>query len=737
MVSCLLFAPVALFALLAGLGFTEYHWAKDTVLFNVPFALAFALALRHSRASADRTAWLLIAVGMALYLAGNVIFDVQEVFSEPLVWWAADVPYLACLPCLYAAIIMIVRSRIGAWQPSIALDGGIIFCGLAAILYQPVYAHLLVSDKSMARALLYSAYPLLDLTLVAIAITASMLVRHGMPRGWMALNVAFISLAIADTYYLTADLTGGYVSGGLWDAAWMFAGSMIAMSAYSKWRSSGVSKLSTGGVFLWPLLVSALVLACLFAEALGSERHTATLLLGLACLTLTLVRVSMTMAESRRMGSTHFESRTDEVTGLGNRRRFDEQLNAFVRVGHPFVLAMVDLDGFKRVNDAFGHDTGDKLLRMVASRMQDIMPESAQCCRIGGDEFALVMSAQHERSTLEMMHQLHDALRAPYKLDSGRQNAQIDASLGVGVWSEGSAAELVKRVDAAMYQSKAEGGGVSLADADTKGRSTVGELEMLQALREMQSLEGDDGIVVYYQPIVATDPSERPGVEALARWRYRGEIISPAVFIPLAEQNGLMQYVTRRVIEQAVHETARMREQHQVDLSVSVNLAVSSLMDPTLLPTIVTALQESGLPAHALKLEITESMVITDPRAAQRTVNALRDLGADILVDDYGTGYASISHLQSLKIDGLKLDRSLVSKIVEDPRMFAIVKATIEMGHALDIKVVGEGVETEGQFDTLTALGCDFIQGFYIARPMGASDLDAWLSKIDAEAEAA
>jgi diguanylate cyclase (GGDEF)-like protein len=735
LLGALLFGPIMLFTALARAGHTDYWFAKDTLLFNVPFVVAMVLSVRHARRSTDRAAWRWIAASMAMYTFGNIVYDYQDAHPG-LPWWSADVPYLATLPCLYVAITLLVRARIDRWQPSLALDGLVAFTGICALLYEPLYANLISKDASLGRTIVYSAYPLFDLMLIAAAVAASLLLRHGMSRSWLLLTASFFTFALADTWYLQADLAGTYQTGHVGDASWMVAGALVGAASLAKWRNRGVTAITSGTMLMWPMVISGAVICSMAWSAMQSEAHVVTTLTGLACLALTVARTALTLRESRLMTGAH-ESRTDEVTGLGNRRRFDEQLTRAGEGGLAFSLAIIDLDGFKRVNDAFGHDTGDRLLRMVAERIERIVDETAQCSRIGGDEFALLLPIASAADAEAVMKRLHADLRKPYRLDGGRQNAQIDASIGIAVHSGGSLADLVRDADRAMYQSKNAGGGVSVDRGHDEDRERdISELEMIQAMREAMSDESeDDGLVVYYQPIMPTSSADRAGMEALARWKHRGEVVSPAVFIPLAEQNGMMQYVTRRMLEMSVADTAAERARTGRDLVVSVNLAVSSLMDPTLLPTIRAALRESKLPASALKLEITESMVITDPKAAQRTVNGLRDLGIDVMVDDYGTGYASIGHLQSLNVDGLKLDRSLIDTVASDQRMQAIVKATIEMGHALDIKVVAEGVETIEQRQMLTQLGCDFIQGFLIGRPMPLDQLGVWLDAQSQDGE--
>lgn len=717
----LLLAPVVVFAILALVG-VPYLWPQDVVLYNVPFAVAAILAWRHAKASPDVGAWRCISVSMAVYLVANLVYSVQDTYPERFPWWTSDIFFLASLPFLYAAIIMIVRQRIGRWQPSLVLDGAIIFTGAAALLYQPLYAKLITGDENVAKMIIYGAYPVFDLVLVAMAITGAMILRHGVGKSWGLLNAAFITFAAADTWYLTKSVSGTYVDGSFSDSGWLLAGALVSMAAVTKWRNAGVHVVNARAMFFWPLLMSSAVIVTMLMYTVNGTTVAATSFMGLACLALTVARVSLSMNENRKLGSSHADSRTDEVTGLGNRRRFDEQLTARIDAGESVALCLVDLDGFKRVNDAFGHDNGDRLLRQVARQIETVMPEQVISCRIGGDEFALIMDSMDEVA----LKRLHHQLRQPFNLGP-EINVQIDSSLGASS-SDGSVkiTDLIRRADRAMYSSKASGGGVTIdCSDDAEAQEQISEIEMIHALRESLKTE-DGGLEVYYQPIVALDSHDRPGVEALARWKYQGQMISPEVFINIAEQNGMMQLLTRRVLQRSVRDLAKERAGGR-DLMLSVNLAVSSLLDPTLIPTVKRVLSECNFPASSLKLEITENMVITDPRASQRTVNQLRDMGVDVMVDDYGTGYASIGHLQTLDVDGLKLDRSLISGIEDDPRMRAIVRATIEMGHALDIKIVAEGVETHIQHELLMEMGCDFIQGYFIARPMDAASLGTWL----------
>jgi diguanylate cyclase (GGDEF)-like protein len=755
-----LFAPIALFALLISTTSQVYNPFRNTLLYNVPFIVAAYHAWRHSRISQDRWAWRLISFGVLSSMVGNLLYDAAHYYSSPLPWWASDAASLMLPLCMYGAITLLVRARVNVWQPSTALDGLIIAFGAAALLYQTVYAPLLSHGDKAMQSIVYAAYPIADLMLIALAASASFLLRHGLRSGWGALHMAFIAFTVTDTAFLYDAADKAYSSGGMRDTGWMIAVALIGVAALSRWQNRGVENIDASSVIFWPVSMSFIMIAYLAGGVMHGTSREAANMLGLACLAMTVARVALTIREGHKMFSMRRESRTDEVTGLGNRRSFDENLAKAVARQSPFALIMMDLDGFKQINDGFGHEIGDMVLIEVAKRIDHVTPENTVSARIGGDEFALIVQGAGEDRLRRVADQLLSAIQGPYvfEVQIGEQgeiltgdaaqaakesseavetnsiNATIGVSIGCSLYPrDGGELELVRFADSAMYQIKKSGGGVNVHKpmGGTCEDIHANQFQMLKDLRQaLHRDSAENRLTVHYQPIEPVNPGDPRVIEALVRWQRDGQLVPPGAFISLAETGGLMQKMTEKVLDQSLADLAEQRTAGH-DLSVSVNLAVSSLLDPTLMDTVRRALARHDVPATCLKLEITESMIILDPRTAKRTVDALRELGVGVMIDDYGTGYSSIAHLQQLNISGLKIDRSFVADMLDPDkdRVQLIVQSVIDMARAMDIHVVAEGVETAQQLQALTDMGCNYIQGFYIARPMPADKLSAWFDR--------
>jgi diguanylate cyclase (GGDEF)-like protein len=420
----------------------------------------------------------------------------------------------------------------------------------------------------------------------------------------------------------------------------------------------------------------------------------------------------------------------DPLTGLGNRTMLANRLQVVIRdsaaTGDPFCLLLIDLDRFKEVNDTLGHHCGDELLIGVARRLVGTSRATDAVARLGGDEFAVVLpqvnSSEH---ALEVASRLLAAIREPVTLDGIL--VDIDASIGLSRYPEDgtTAAELLKHADVAMYAAKRSNGGI--AEYDPKqDEHTPSKLRLQSDLRE--GIERGE-LVVHYQPKINLTSGNPSGAEALVRWLHpeRG-LLSPAAFIPAAEESGLIDLVTVDVLNQALRQvSAWSAAGHR--LPVSVNVPARSLADPTFPDTVGAALAQHNVPPELLTLEITESSLIVDPVRAREILERLHADRVDISIDDFGTGYSSLAHLRELPQQELKIDRSLVTAMCDQPRDEWIVRAVIDLAKGLRLRVVAEGVETEQTMSALRALGCDEAQGYHISKPLPAADFTAWLER--------
>ena len=416
----------------------------------------------------------------------------------------------------------------------------------------------------------------------------------------------------------------------------------------------------------------------------------------------------------------------DALTGLPNRRSFVQSLERAVaradRLGQRLSLLIADLDLFKNINDGFGHAVGDRLLEAVALRLRELAGPQACLARLGGDEFALLI----ENSGAGM----EDAARAetliaeltrPFVLDDV---GEVCVSASVGISScpqDGTEAHaLLRNADAALYLAKAQGRGLARCYEVSLTRSARQRVTLESRLR--RAIE-EERMVLHYQPLVRAADGAVIGVEALVRWHDETQgLVPPMAFIPLAEESGLIAPLGEWVLNAACAQMQRWRGAGGGLQSIAVNLSARQFVLQDVVAMVGAALQRSGLPAEALELEITESVLLEHGEAAIDTLERLRALGVRLSIDDFGTGYSSLSYLKRLPIDKLKIDRSFVSSLPDDGGGTEIVTAVIAMARALHLAVLAEGVETLAQRDFLTQLGCDYFQGYLFSRPRPASD---------------
>ncbi len=413
----------------------------------------------------------------------------------------------------------------------------------------------------------------------------------------------------------------------------------------------------------------------------------------------------------------------DELTGLANRRLLGTRLASAVEAGQVAVLLM-DLDSFAHVNNNLGHSVGDRLLRMVADRLREAVPDHGVTARFGGDEFAVLLPGADDVEALACAGAVRDAFGLPFDLDGIAVG--VDLSVGVAVAERDADPVTVLRwADLALYAAKGNRTGLEVyrPELDAAGSSRLG---LLADLRDAIS---DRALTVHYQPQVDISSGRVVGVEALVRWQHpRYGALSPDEFIPLAEHSSLITPLTVIVLETALRD---LRSWNGGDgLSMAVNMSPRSLLDPGIVEHVRRALEEAQVPPSSLTLEITENSLMSDPEGAIAALESLRALGVRLSIDDLGTGYSSLAYLQRLPVDEVKIDRSFVM-VFPDPSAEAVVGAIVDLAHRLHRHVVAEGVEQAETMVALQELGCDVAQGYHIARPMPADQLAAFLDARD------
>ncbi|ANM16550.1 GGDEF/EAL domain-containing protein [Rhizobium sp. N541] len=416
-----------------------------------------------------------------------------------------------------------------------------------------------------------------------------------------------------------------------------------------------------------------------------------------------------------------FEAGHDSLSGLLNRHGLLGLLEELEGLGSsPPRLYLVDLDGFKAVNDAWGHAVGDDLIRLVSTALVGCHPEVVAAARLGGDEFALVHVGS---ATCEEMEKTILALFAePFKIDG--RTIEVGASIGAAAGDgDIEPLELLRRADMALYRAKANGRGQAIEYDPELDEERIAELEGL-----LKGAISTGAIEAVFQPLVSATTGAVTGLEALARWRTPTGHISPEIFIPLAERCGLIDALGVHMLRTSI-EHARSWP----DLALSVNVSPIQLCNPEFAAEVISVLQELDFNPKRLTLEITEGVLMTNPDQARRSIDQLKRVGIKFALDDFGCGYASIGALRQFGFDRMKIDRSLVSALDEGANGADVLRATISLATALQIPVTAEGIETSRQATILREAGCDQLQGYLIGRPMSARDIS---SKLEEESAA-
>jgi diguanylate cyclase (GGDEF)-like protein len=478
----------------------------------------------------------------------------------------------------------------------------------------------------------------------------------------------------------------------------------------------------------------------LLVEDVRVQGMTSSILLGLAPVAVVVADFSIWLLpmlvlplvgvqhSARVAARRQYEALHDGLTGLANRvlfhRRTDRALTEGRATGGQVAVMLLDLDHFKEVNDTLGHHVGDDVLRQVAGRVGDGLPDGVTLARLGGDEFAVLLPAAGAvAEVVEVARQVVSRLHEPIVADGIRIGVQ--ASIGIAHQSVADATRdlLLQRADIALYRAKENRGEIQVYRPEIDQHT----VQRLSLLADLHAAVERGQFRLLYQPQVDTRTGAVVGVEALMRWHHPSQgVVPPDVFVPLAEQSGIIAALTRAALAQSLTTLSQLHAAgHRVEMAV--NISARLLSDLELPRKVQDLILECRVPASCVTIEVTESTITADPRRAMQVLKELRETGIRVAVDDFGTGYSSLSYLRRLQPDELKVDRSFVMHMRHDENSAVIVRSTVDLGHGLGLSVVAEGVEDDVTFELLRELGCDRVQGYVVARPMSPDALQGWL----------
>lgn len=656
----------------------------------------------------------------------------------------SNVAFLAQLPLglLGALIFMrIVSSRLGvmvALCDGMLMGGALLMVGLAT-----GYLRLLGGPNQALVNVVNLAQPVADVVVITLvgAVVAKVGTRTR-PIGFL-IAAAILGIGIADAELTHQVGLGSAVPGSVFANGWIAGLLCLGVAAlyalcFRRRPDAKVSTTITTRSGLWVPIVPV-ALACALAVGLHSDQRTVSdvllwVMVGLVGLTLMRMYLALYMNLGLGRALAHQASH-DSLTGLPNRtllrRRLDRQLAAIVAPGQCVTLMMLDLDGFKEVNDTFGHSVGDQVLVRVAQRIANTVRDGDAVARLGGDEFAVLLAECPSDHVPVLARRILAALELPLTMKPA--TVGVAASIGIATARAGETAdEVLRNADLAMYTAKAAGGNGYALYKPYMHTAIAERVRVENGLRTAW-LTGD--LLVHYQPIVDLTNGRMVSVEALARWKHPdGDVIPPDVFIPIAERTGLIIPIGARVLNEACHQLASWQRDYgaAADITMSVNVSPRQLYSDDLVDIVAEALRSAGIEPRYLILEVTETAVMDDMDSAIRILSRLRALGVSLAIDDFGVGASSLARLRRLPVSVVKIDKSLVDHVPDGHVASGLLDAVVGMVRALQLKTIIEGVERADQAKHLRDAGYDLAQGFFYARPMDALGIERSLSSARA-----
>jgi diguanylate cyclase (GGDEF)-like protein len=706
------------------------------------FATTCALLAARNGSGRQRVAWLCIGIGLSGWVVANSIWAYHLVATDgwPVFPSVADAFYLV-LPLSTCVAAVFAPSTGGRAGVRAFLDGVLVTASIFLVAWTIGLHASYDGDVQGLRSVVSMAYPFADLAMFTMLAVVLARTRRGRRLSPTLLLVGVTLILITDTAY-------GYLTGSPRDAreavmlGWTLAMCVVGVAALCSEPLMPIDdepREAPSRVELWLPYLPVPFAIVFGAWALWPHDGSGPVLVaGLILLSAVLLRQFTLLTENRRLLDTVADiALRDPLTGLANRALFADRLEHAMllrqRNSAPVAVIMADLDDFKLFNDSMGHPAGDDLLRSVAARIQRSVRAGDTVARLGGDEFAILVEDAPAIAD-QIAERIVRTFDEPFAIDGHTVSMRLSIGLAVAVGAiEVSADELFERADLAMYSAKHAHAGPRTFTADMKRTATELDLPSrqrktgrqagvarIQFLGDLRQAVHERRLELVYQPKFSLATGAAVGVEALIRWPHpEFGLLEPVDFLPLVRENGLMEAVTDIVIERAVGDAARWLEAG-IRLPVAINLSAPSLNDGAVAGRILSVLASHGMPPEALTVEITEDLLMSSVVRARSVLERLRAAGIRVAIDDFGSGYATMTYLHELPIDELKLERQFVAPILHDQRAAAIVRSVIELAGEFGLTSVAEGVEDKATADLLRSYGCAQVQGHYFSPPVPA-----------------
>jgi len=720
----------------------SWTWLDGWVVCGIELIASVICIIRGLDKNPGRVAPLALGLSLLSWSLGDVFLTIESLGGKtPSVPSVADFFYLGFYPLAYVATVQLLRTAMGRLSRPNWLDGVVAGLGAAAICAAFAFHSVLhASGGSVATAATNLAYPIGDLLLLSLVIGGTVLLSGRTTLPWFLLAAGISLNVIGDTANLFSSSTifASKLGVDFNAVAWPASIVLMSMSVWLRPRTlDPLRSQRIAGVAL-PGVAAAAGLAILLIGYV----HTITwVALWLAAATLVAAGLRLTLSARDLRVLTeerHRQAQTDELTGLGNRRYLFHVLETFFAdYANPWTnsrnlaFLFIDLNRFKEINDSFGHPAGDELLRQLGPRLSRTVPATGSVFRLGGDELAVVLVDADAKAAQAVAADILKAINEPFILQ--KMKASVGASIGIALAPSDAteAIGLTWCADTAMYRAKLGNIPFVFYDQDVDG----GE-QKLNLAEELRVAVDEGNFVLHYQPQLDLRTGEILAVEALIRWPHESlGLVPPLKFLPIAEDAGLMRELTAWVLAESLAQCAEWRATGR-NLIMSVNITTTNLLEDGFTDLVAGLLRENNLPGSALVIEITETSIITDFARSKTVIEHLKTMGIVVSIDDFGAGFTSLAYLSSLAVGELKLDREFITGLSGDgkERDLELVRATIQLGHDMELRVVAEGIEDVATLELLSDLGCDLAQGYFISRPMPANKLSFQPESLPASA---